>query len=208
MFHACKCFCCLSASGLCFLLPVTWSRSCDGRVEHPGPVSSVPWLCCRALPGASLPGALVKTPVCKGRGGMGHSHLLADQVPWVVVFQDGPACAQGATQALRRSGPFTAPPGRVSTVDSGPRLTKHRLVRESTPGAAHLPAAACSPLVEGSAGSWRRTQVSQGHTAARKGTEAEQGSMCPSFGSWPSPVLGVASGLKVAMQGLCAVFQG
>lgn len=208
---ACKCFCCLSASGLCFLLPVAWSRSCNGRTGHPAHVqsSSVLWLCCRALPETSLPGAL---PSARRRGGWGTLPFPSIPPPilWVVVLQAGLACAQGPAQPperkiLCRGQDQSQHPWEGSELLTVSRLTKRRCDRASTSGSS----SSCSCGGASLPGSSRAAQEASTEPKSPRtkwpSGKAEQRSMCPSLCSWPSPVLGVTNGLKVTVQGLCPV---
>lgn len=146
----------------------------------------------------------------EGDGTPHHPHQSSHQIPWVVVLQDKPARAQGATQSQGTKIPCLGQdllqhPWQGSELLTVPRLAEHRLDWAASSGSCLLPAATetlcwscpCSRRSKGSSGSWSRIQVSEDQVAAGKDSGAEQGSMCPSSCIGLSPALGVTSGLKV-----------
>lgn len=58
--------------GCIFFFLALEAGAASWRAGYPAPGSVVPWLCSRALPHSSLPGARVRTPLCKGTRGMRH----------------------------------------------------------------------------------------------------------------------------------------
>lgn len=104
----------------------------------------VPWLCSRALPHSSLPGARVRTPFCKGTRGMRHPIVpicpATKSHGWWWSRIDQPVLREPLSHRGRISSEYPYP-WEGSELLAVLRLAKHRLDRVASSGS---PSSSCS----------------------------------------------------------------